>query len=397
MIGRIAAEWRGGAGLPLRSRIARLTYPAMLALFKVVVFPLVNAVMIPRRRTAFEKGSVLHVSFMVHIPWETTRILRRHGMKADYLAVGPKSKVWDKFDFHVERDPASVWRELRFFWRVVSRYEIVHCHFGITPSRSGWELPVLRRMGRKVVVHFRGCEARNRERNMALHPAVNICQECDYDGRACREPAKQVARAKAAGDLFFVTTPDMKDFVPDAIHFPFFSPDSESSGPRRVRSPGEPLRIVHVTNHPGIEGTRHLREAVEHLRARGKAVELRVLSDVTPEAVRDAIRSADVTAGKLKMGYYANAQIESLFEGVPAITYVRPELITPELERSGLILTDLDRLEATIERLVDQPEELAAKAAVARDSARRLHDNDRLATELIAHYESLRRKRTHGS
>ena len=69
-----------------------------------------------------------------------------------------------------------------------SRYEVIHLHFMTTLTRSGWELEWLKRMGRKVVVHWRGCEIRNRERNMTLHPEFNLCEGCEYNPRLGGQP-----------------------------------------------------------------------------------------------------------------------------------------------------------------------------------------------------------------
>jgi len=76
--------------------------------------------------------------------------------------------------------------------------------------------------------------------------------------------------------------------------------------------------------------------------------------------------------------------------GVPALTYVRPEFVTPELEDSGLILTTLPALESTLEHYLTHPEALAAKRRMARASALRLHDNARIAGRLIGLYSRLR-------
>lgn len=352
-----------------------------------------NRVLVHTRRRAVYPGSVLHISYMVHIPHYTTRALRKQGVRADYLAVGMKSPWWDQADYHYipRGDPLE---EFRVFWEVVARYEVIHSHFGIMLSTTGWELPLLKQMGRKIVVHYRGCEARDRERNMALHPAVNICQDCDYNATICRGGRPRVDLVKPFADLFLVTTPDMKDFEPHAIHFPFFCPeiDYERYRPDPLWPPprDRPFKIVHATNHPGIEGTRHIERAIEHLRAKGHAVELHFLKGVTPERVLEEIRDADLTIGKMKMGYYANAQIESCFLGVPAVTFVRPELSSPALERSGLILTDLDHLEATLEHYLTHPEALEEKRRVARSTILALHDNDRLARWLIAMYDALK-------
>lgn len=337
--------------------------------------------------------SVLHLSGMVHVPWQTTRLLRKHGWHADYLAIG-KSPIWDQADFcRVPRRPWwDAFDEFAWLWGVASRYEILHLHFMTTLTRTGWELAWLKRIGRKVVVHWRGCEIRDRERNMKLHPDINLCEGCEYNPRPCEAPVNVLRRGLASrhGDRFLVTTPDMLDFAPAAAHLPFFHPEAPPPAARALRA-DEPLRIVHVTVHPGLEGTDEIRAAVERLKARGRRIEFDVLTWVTPQQVLEAFSRADLAIGKMKMGYYANAQIESMAMGVPTITYVRPELMTEELRRSGFIFTTLRELDATLEHYLDHPEALAAKRAIARESVLRLHDNDRVTARLAAVYEEVSR------
>ncbi len=336
--------------------------------------------------------SVLHVSAMVHVPYYTVAILREHGVAADYLAVGD-SPWWDKADYHFRptRWPvASVFQEMWWVWRIVSRYQIVHSHFMVTPTRSGWEWPLLEQMGRSFVIHYRGCEIRNRELNQRLHPAMNICEECDYDPALCETVVNVRRRRLAAeyGSAFLVTTPDLKDFVPEATHVPFFvmPPDRTVTG--RERRSGS-FKIVHATNHPGIEGSRHIRDAIETLRGRGWQIEFVELNGVTYERVLSELADADLSIGKLKMGYYANAQVESMVAGIPTITYVRPELMTQELENSGFIFATIDTLESVLEHYLAHPDALAEKRAKARESILRLHDNSAIARAYVALYQRL--------
>jgi glycosyltransferase involved in cell wall biosynthesis len=113
------------------------------------------------------------------------------------------------------------------------------------------------------------------------------------------------------------------------------------------------------------------------------------LRGVTHDRVLRELADADVTIGKMKMGYYANFQVESLAAGVPAVTFVREDLLTDEIRDSGLILASIDTLQSTIERLMTHPEELEAKRALAKASVARLHDNSRIAGRLKALYAEL--------
>lgn len=364
--------------------------------------PLVSRLLVPVNmalcgvmRGRAMRRSVLHISYMVHVPFHTVTLLRRQGMRADYLGIGASSH-WQKCDYNFRASSVPLYRlmqEFWTFWRVVARYEVVHAHFMMTLTQSGWELPLLKRMGRRLVVHFRGCEARDRARNMALHPDFNICQDCDHHPHICESDSARIRRERARryGDAFLVTTPDILNFVPEATHFPFFAPPVEALE-QRTGGDAPDLRdftIVHVTNQPGIEGTREIERAVERLRAKGRRIRFEWIQGVSHDEALAALRRADLAIGKMKMGYYANAQIEAMTLGVPTITCVRPEFMTDELRRSGFIFATLPTLDATIEHYLDHPQELAEKRRLARQSILALHDNDALAAKLCAFYDDL--------
>jgi len=339
--------------------------------------------------------SVLHVSGLVHVPHYTVRILREHGVLADYLAVGD-NPWWSKADFQYQPRRlafVSVLLEMWWVWRIVCRYEIVHAHFMVTVSRTGWEWPLLRRMGRHIVVHYRGCEIRNRELNQRLHPQMNICEECDYQPRICAMPVNQRRRQLAAsyGSAFLVTTPDMKDFVPDAVHVPFFvMPLGAAAVSEAVPRAKGAWKVVHATNHPGIEGSRRIREAIDEVVRRGYQIQYVQLTGVTHARVLAELADADLSIGKMKMGYYANQQVESMAAGVPTITYLRPEFMTDALIESGFIFATLDTLAEILEHYLANPQALAAKQAIARQSILALHDNVAIARQYKALYASLR-------
>ena len=368
----------------LRSGIGYIVYVASF----LTVYPL-NAVLAFVQRKKVVPNSVLHVSYMVHVPWHTTRILREHGWKADYLAVGT-SPHWNQCDYRVPQSNAltAVWKEFKLFWFLMARYEAVHFHFMVTMTRSGWEIPLLKRMGRRVVAHFRGCEARNREENMRLHPSMSICQVCDYNATICTSPVilRRKRLAERWADVTLVTTPDMLDFMPNARVSSFFAPVDIEPSCRESWNGNRPLKLVHVTNHPGIEGTERISQAVEEVRKMGFRIEFLHLSNVSHAVVMRALNEADLAIGKMKMGFYANSQIESMACGVPTITWIRPEFMNNMLLESGFIFSHLDDLESTLVTYLLDPAALARKRELARRSILTLHDNNAIAKIMLDAY-----------
>ncbi len=345
--------------------------------------------------------SVLHVNLMVHTAYIYCQILREEGYKADYLAISPPNKTWGKSDFVFMakgKPHQRLWQEFRFFWKKVATYEIIHLHFMQHFTQTGWELKYFKKAGGKIVVHYRGCRVRDKEKNKILqpNPIHNICHHCDYNASICSSP-KSIDKQRVTGkygDFFLATTPDLTDFDSRAVHFPFFAPISDNLPALAPTvtpetKDNEAFKIVHVTNHPGIEGTELIQKAIDNLMAKGFNIDFNFLKGVSYEEALASYQNADLSIGKMKMGYYANAQIESMFFGVPTVTYIRKEFRTEALENSGLIITDLDDLEKTLEYYISHPEALAQKQKIARSSILELHDNHKLAQRNIEIYQAL--------
>ncbi|MGD9037198.1 MAG: hypothetical protein PVF10_11610, partial [Syntrophobacterales bacterium] len=86
-------------------------------------------------------------------------------MKADFLAIGIPNQTWNKSDFHFippSRPLRLAIQEFVLFWKVVAKYEIIHSHNMVFLTESGWEDKWLKKMGRKIVVNYRGCDIRDR-------------------------------------------------------------------------------------------------------------------------------------------------------------------------------------------------------------------------------------------
>src|SRR5216117_3051993 len=62
--------------------------------------------------------------------------------------------------------------------RLAPRFDVFHFHFGTSFLPRLLDVPILKRMGRKIVFHFHGCEVRNRARMLEAH-RLSTCVECD--------------------------------------------------------------------------------------------------------------------------------------------------------------------------------------------------------------------------
>jgi hypothetical protein len=286
----------------------------------------------------------------------------------------------------------TAWRrrllEFWYLWTVLARYDVIHSHFKSTLSHTGWELKFLKKLGTILVFHFRGCDLRYRSLNTHLYPELNICKECDYPPDACDTDYqhRQVQLTREYGNLFFVTTPDLEPFMAGSEHIPFIHPtgiDFDSI----VAVPRDPdvFRVVTSSNHPGIHGTRFVRDAVACLQADGHRIELVEVANVPYREALAIYKSADVFAGKLRMGYYNNANIETMMLGVPNMSYVREEF-QQRVPDSPIINTTPETVYERLKFYIGRRDELRAIGARGPGFVRQHHDPQKIVRHMIDRY-----------
>lgn len=372
---------------PLR----QLYIDAVWRLFGLVAPLLLRAAPPPKAIT-----SVLHVSCLSHKPYMLSRLMRRHGIASEYLAIGAEKgwlKVGDKgYDHNLRGFPWSLLTHpFDAIWALCTllrRYDAIHYHFASLITPGGQELPHLRRMGKLVVFHFRGCDLRRRSANLALNPDLNCCKECDYPAGSCDHAAqtRRLDLARRYGDVFLVTTPDLRDFFPEAAHVPFIAPYGvDMDAVRAVPRDPDVFRVVTSSNHEGVDGVAHVRRAVELLRQEGRAIELVEVRRTPFEQALAIYKSADAYVGKLLMGYYNNANIECMRLGVPCFSYIRPEYLAA-IPDCPIVPTRPEEVADKLRHSMDHREELAELGRRGPDFVARHHAPERVLGLLLERY-----------
>jgi len=371
---RAAAEWL------LRGTVALVTEGLILV--------------VPKPRPPVR--SICHVSLVSHKQYMLSRLARAHGLKGTFVAINtsPGAHLQIGYDYDIPTTAGPLWRYLKgvwCLWRVLAFHDVVHYHFNAFLLDRDTELGYLRRMGKVVVIHYRGCDVRCRSINTATNPDLNVCQECDYPVGSCDtdHQRRKISVGRQHADVRFVTTPDLLDFAEGAEHLPFIAPYSVDLGAiaPAAKRPGV-FRVVTSSSHPALDGVRFVRDAVQRLAAEGASIEL---VEVFRTPFREALalyKSADLFCGKLRMGYYNNANIESLMLGVPNMCYIR-DGFQDRIPDSPIIVARPETVYAQLKEWIGRPEELKRLGRLGPEFVRRYHDPDQVMIQMLARYNQV--------
>ena len=227
----------------------------------------------------------------------------------------------------------GLWRPLELVARILLlawslvRFDAYVFGFGTT-ILFGRELPLLRRLGKRVVFVFNGSDARPSYVDGA-DMAESLGRSVDDCIRMARRKKENVHRIERYAHAV-VSQPAFSHFFekPVVDFFRIGVPCGRAPVTQQPRDRGA-IRILHSPSNPEVKGSARIRAVVEELVDAGLPLELVELRGVTNAVVREEIARADFVIDQI----YSDAPMvgfatEAASAGVPAIVggYAWPEL-----------------------------------------------------------------------
>lgn len=292
---------------------------------------------------------------------------RLRGLQSDTLVYRPYY-VTNEFTYNLER----WWRYKLlalllpwgvFLWAVL-KYDVFQLYFdgGFLNRTIGkrLEFPLLKLLGKKVVVSAYGADVRTESKTRALGP-YNCCLDCTQRLVACicdeGRAEQNLAHVHRYADVT-LSMGDMIEYTPGSRNDMFYWAIDLKKWPYvGVSLTSEPVRIVHAPNHPQFKGSRYLYDCVEALKSEGYPVELDVVSGMSNEKAMDVYKRADIIADQFLIGWHGNFAVEAMALGKPVVAYIRkPEAYLPESIPCPIVSANPDSLKGALVTLIENPQ-----------------------------------------
>lgn len=275
-----------------------------------------------------------------------------------------------------------------FFIWAVQNYEIFHFFWGTSLLGSRffyhYDLPILKRMGKRIFVHFRGSDIRN----------LSYFDYLSAKAKGLKVKRPPISRPhqirslkcwKKYADLIFVSEPGLLSIVPDAIVVPQVIDLCQWEFPFRKLSDDGTFRIIHAPTRRNAKGTEFVIRAVKELKAEGQAVELVLVEGIPASKMIELYKSCDIGIDQLLYGWYGKVSIELMALGIPAICYIDHNLLRyhPNLP---IVSANPHTLKETIDRLIRDKATRLKIAEQGRKYVRKYHDANQVVNKLLDLY-----------
>ncbi len=287
------------------------------------------------------------------------------------------------------KDHCSAPERWRRAFQLASRHDIFHFYFGNSLlGESLADVPVLSLLGRKIFFYFCGCDIRDEKATIRSYP-VNACRRC-FPKRCSPNREKALAYAARYGQVNFVSTPDLMEFVerplllPQAVDFTLIGEIlAEPAPPRDPAS----FIIAHAPTNRAIKGTDHLISSVEELNRQGIPAELLIMENLSQRDALRACRKADLGVDQLLVGSYGLFVAELMALGIPTMAYIRDDLADKYPEKPPLISAGPATLTAKLMEFYQDREQGEEIKKAGMTYAQKYHDPLTLARQCLEHYQ----------
>ena len=274
------------------------------------------------------------------------------------------------------------------------RFDAFQFYFGTSFTGLGLlEIPLLKRLGKKIFFYFCGCDVRDSKATIAKYQ-YSACAEC-WPMHCSPNRMQAVKTAEKYADAIFVSTPDLLEFVPGSILLPqpieldafdLLRQEGLNQESKPAAQQRQHMRIAHAPSSQSIKGTQYLIRAVEALQARGSSLELVVVEGKSYAEAMRICAGADIVVDQLLIGAYGQFSVEMMALGKPVICYLRDDLRSYYPQNLPIVSATPQDIEFVLESLLACRQDWPSLGAQGLDYVRQVHDSEAVARLAMMHY-----------
>lgn len=275
-----------------------------------------------------------------------------------------------------------------FFLKAIFYYDVFHFFWGVSLFDfwvfHGLDLPLLRLLKKKVIVHFRGTDIFNMDYYEYLN-RLALGEQVPPPPKSRHDQQVRINLWRKYANEIWVSTPDLKQLVPEGRIIPQVIDVAECKHYAKTSTIGHVFRIGHAPSRRNTKGTAFLVDAVHALQKKGIPVELDLIEGELPHLVLERLSQCDVVVDQLLLGWYGKVTVEAMALGKPVLCYIDPDLMRyrPDLP---IVNVTPATLTAALEKLIVDKGLRESIGSQSQAYAAQYHDVEKIVDDLLVQY-----------
>lgn len=270
----------------------------------------------------------------------------------------------------------------------IKDFDIFHFHFGETFMPDKRDLELIKKAGKKMVVHHHGSEVRNLSIAQGFNNQyVTVKPEWTED-----RIHKNLQLLSKYIDHAIVQDYELEAYIKDYYKYIHVIPNAVRVNDFIPKYPNKknslPL-VVHAPTNRDLKGTTYVLNAVNQLKSAGLHLNFKLIEKVSSTDAIKLIKQADIVIDQLRIGSYGFVSTEAMAFGKPVICYIRDDLLKKYPKGLPIVNANPDTLTNVLKHLVIHPHERSLLGVKGRNYATQHHNVRKLTEEYINIYRQL--------
>jgi uncharacterized protein (UPF0332 family) len=290
-----------------------------------------------------------------------------------------KKEPYDRLlDFSANGFLGGRLRKIKYLKDALLKFDVWHIHKGFSMFHHAKDLMIAKKLGKKIIIHYRGREIR---------PEMHL-------DTLLKHIIEKVKRENEIADQIFVKDGQLAELIspyverpivfPNIVRVDHFIPPSEF--PIDYFETKRKLRVVHIPSNAEYKGTAFIRQAAERLKDK---IDYTELSNISHEEVLHSYWKADVIIDQLLTGTYGNASLEAMALGRCVVNYLNPVFTRFEPEIPPIVQATQESVTEVLMDLDINRSLLHARAKEGIQFIRRNHKKEEVGLKLINCYQNI--------
>ncbi len=275
----------------------------------------------------------------------------------------------------------------RFLKESMLHYDIFHFHFGETFYADKSDLKMLKRAGKKLVVHHHGSEIRLRSAAEKNNPYVRVKPEWTEE-----KINRNLSTLATYIDHAIVQDYELESYIKNTYNHVHVIPhtiDANQYTPCYPAPKDTPPLVVHAPTSRHIKGTEFIQHAVNELKCSGLSFQFQLIEGISNEEAKNLLSRADIVIDQLRIGASGYISSEAMAFGKPVICYIREDLVSKYPSGLPIVNANPDTITSVLKNLLQNPQKWRELGMQGREYIERHHHAPIVADRYIDIYNNL--------
>ncbi|WP_234028596.1 glycosyltransferase family 4 protein [Lentibacillus sp. Marseille-P4043] len=275
----------------------------------------------------------------------------------------------------------------QFLQKSIQAYDIFHFHFGETFFPDKKDLEILKRAGKKMVVHHHGSDVRLLSVAQKNNPYVRVKPEWTEE-----KITNNLSILSKYIDHAIVQDYELAGYISDSYKYVHVIPHAIDLNQFKPQYPPmnntAPL-VVHAPTKRNLKGTESIIEAVNQLKDSGLSFDFKLIEGMNHQETMNLLAAADIVIDQLQIGSYGYLSSEAMALGKPVICYIREDLKAKYPKELPIVHANPDTITTVLRDLINHPNQWKNLGVRGRTYVYNYHRTQKVINQYVDIYRKL--------